>query len=141
MYVMEPADENNKDHSHVAYKMKQKPMVFEDSNGIVFITGFVQILPLTVCVIVQLFLALLTKLRMDGQIIFGRLCTTNADWVTNCLDLFSGNVYLMENGVETHQSAFVKYSYMLILQKSPLIMKHTLIMCQHYSPLQHQSRN
>ena len=93
MYVMEPADENNKDHSHVAYKMKQKPMVLEDSNGIVFITGFVQILPLTVCVIVQLFLALLTKLRMDGQIIFRRLCTTNADWVTNCLDLFSGNVY------------------------------------------------
>ena len=35
MYVMEPADDNNKDHSHVAYKMKQKPMVFEDSNGIV----------------------------------------------------------------------------------------------------------
>ena len=33
MYVMEPADDKNKDHSHVAYKMKQKPMVFENSSG------------------------------------------------------------------------------------------------------------
>ena len=49
MYVMEPADENNKDHSHVAYKMKQKPMVFEDSNGIVYITGFVWILLAIYC--------------------------------------------------------------------------------------------
>ena len=34
MFVMEPADERNKDHSHVAHKMKHKPMKFEDSNGI-----------------------------------------------------------------------------------------------------------
>ena len=32
MYVMEPADENN-DFSHVAYKMKRKPMKFEDGDG------------------------------------------------------------------------------------------------------------
>ena len=35
MFVMEPADEENKDHSHVAHKMKHKHMKFEDSNGIV----------------------------------------------------------------------------------------------------------
>ena len=34
MFVMEPAEERNKDHSHVAHKMKHKPMKFEDSNGI-----------------------------------------------------------------------------------------------------------
>ena len=31
---MEPSDEKNKDRSHIAYKMKRKPMKFEDSNGI-----------------------------------------------------------------------------------------------------------
>jgi len=33
MFVMEPADDENEDHSHVAYKMKHKPMTFEDGNG------------------------------------------------------------------------------------------------------------
>ena len=33
--VMEPVDDTDKGHSHVAHKMKQKPMKFEDSNGIV----------------------------------------------------------------------------------------------------------
>ena len=35
MYVMEPADQDdkNKDYSHVAHKMKHKPMKFENSNG------------------------------------------------------------------------------------------------------------
>lgn len=33
MFVMEPADEENKDHTHVAHKMKHKIMKFEDSNG------------------------------------------------------------------------------------------------------------
>ena len=33
MYVMESADESNKDHSHVAHKMKHKLMNFEDNNG------------------------------------------------------------------------------------------------------------
>ena len=37
MYVMEPADERNNDHSHVAHKMKHKPMKFEDNNGIAYI--------------------------------------------------------------------------------------------------------
>ena len=35
--VMEPVDDTNQGHSHVAHKMKQKPMKFEDSNGIVLI--------------------------------------------------------------------------------------------------------
>lgn len=35
MFVMEPADDNNTDHSHVAHKMKRKPMQFEDSDGII----------------------------------------------------------------------------------------------------------
>ena len=30
---MEPADKKNKDHSHVAHKMKRKPMKFENGNG------------------------------------------------------------------------------------------------------------
>ena len=34
MSVMEPADDGNKDHSHIAYKMKHEPTQFEDSNGI-----------------------------------------------------------------------------------------------------------
>lgn len=33
MFVMEPADENNKDHSHVAHKMKRVLVKFEDSKG------------------------------------------------------------------------------------------------------------
>ena len=33
MYVMEPADDENKDHSHVAYKMNRKPMKFEHGKG------------------------------------------------------------------------------------------------------------
>ena len=33
MFVMEPVDEKNKDHSHFAHKMKHKPTKFEDSNG------------------------------------------------------------------------------------------------------------
>ena len=40
MYVMEPADDENKDHSHVAYKMKRKPMKFEDGNGKLYQLGF-----------------------------------------------------------------------------------------------------
>ena len=33
MYVMEPVNDENKDHSHVAYKMERKSMKFEDGNG------------------------------------------------------------------------------------------------------------
>ena len=33
--VMEPVDNRNKAHSHIAHKLKQKPMKFEDSNGTV----------------------------------------------------------------------------------------------------------
>ena len=34
MFVLEPAEDGNKDHSHIAHKMKHKPLKFEDSNGI-----------------------------------------------------------------------------------------------------------
>ena len=34
MFVLEPAEDGNKDHSHIAHKMKHKTMKFEDSNGI-----------------------------------------------------------------------------------------------------------
>jgi len=33
MFVMEPADKENKDNSHVAHKMKRIFMKFEDGNG------------------------------------------------------------------------------------------------------------
>ena len=34
---MEPVDEKNIDHSHVAHRMKHKPVKFEDDTGIYYI--------------------------------------------------------------------------------------------------------
>ena len=101
---MEPADDKNKDYSYVAYKMKHKSMKFEDGNGI----ALKLITLLNHLLLWQLFLVLLTKLKMDGQSTFGILYITNADWATNYLGLLSENVCKMKNGVEIHQFAFVK---------------------------------
>ena len=32
MFVLEPADEQNKEYSHVAHKMKRKPIMFENKG-------------------------------------------------------------------------------------------------------------
>ena len=32
MFVMEPADEQNEEYSHVAHKMKRKPITFENKG-------------------------------------------------------------------------------------------------------------
>ena len=41
MFVMEPSDKENEDHSHVAYKMKRKPMKFEDGKGKLHQPGYI----------------------------------------------------------------------------------------------------
>ena len=108
MYVMEPADGKNKDHSHVAYKMKRKSMKFEDSNGINVLCCLPLLNYLLCYHYIQLFLALPIRLRMDGQSFSVILYTTNANLAINYLDLLSENVCSLESGVATHQFVLVK---------------------------------
>ena len=35
MFVMEPANDENTNHSHIAYKLKQKLLMFENTNGMI----------------------------------------------------------------------------------------------------------
>ena len=44
MFVMEPANEQNKEYSHVAHKMKWNPMKFEDYKGTSYVYTYVYFL-------------------------------------------------------------------------------------------------
>ena len=78
---MEPANEKN-NYSHIAHKLKHLHIKFEDSSGILCYNGILLLNNLSV---LQLFLVLLMKLKMDSQSTFGILYTTNAIQVTGGL--------------------------------------------------------